>query len=297
MTGATLGFVGVGNMGGPMAARLLEAGYKVCVYDSSHDALAAMAELGAARAGSLGEVTSTAETVFLSLPNPQIVQTVALGPGGLVEGKTVKRVIDFSTIGPRAAKSVADGLAAKGITYIDAPVSGGVKGAREGTLAIMVACPQAAYADAEALLKNFGKVFHLGEVAGQAQTMKLANNLLSGAAIALTSEAMVMGVKAGLDPKVMLEVLNTSTGRNSATVDKFPRAVLPGTFDFGFATGLLYKDISLCIDDAEALGVPMMCGSTVRQMLAVTRAIYGDDSDFTSICRVVESWAGVEVRG
>ena len=297
MTSATLGFVGVGNMGGPMAARLLDAGYKICVYDSSKEALAAMEKLGAASAGSVAEVTSTAETVFLSLPNPQIVQSVALGPGGLVEGQAVRRVIDFSTIGPRAAKSVADSLAEKGITYIDAPVSGGVKGAREGTLAIMVACPQAAYSDAEALLENFGKVFHLGEIAGQAQTMKLANNLLSGAAIALTSEAMVMGVKAGLDPKVMLDVLNTSTGRNSATVHKFPRAVLPGTFDFGFATGLLYKDISLCIDDAEALGVPMVVGSTVRQMLAITRAIYGDDSDFTSICRVVESWAGVEVRG
>jgi 3-hydroxyisobutyrate dehydrogenase len=297
MTSATLGFVGVGKMGAPMTTRLLNAGHTVCAFDASHEALAAMEQLGARGAGSAAEVASTAETVFLSLPNPQIVQTVALGSGGLVEGQSVRRVIDFSTIGPRAAKTVADGLAAKGISYIDAPVSGGVKGAREGTLAIMVACPKAIYSDAEALLKNFGKVFHLGEVAGQAQTMKLANNLLSGAAIALTSEAMVMGVKAGLDPEVMLEVLNTSTGRNSATVDKFPRAVLPGTFDFGFTTGLLYKDISLCIDDAEALGVPMVCGSTVRQMLAVTRAIYGDDSDFTSLCRVVESWAGVEVRG
>ncbi|UCH46966.1 MAG: NAD(P)-dependent oxidoreductase [Betaproteobacteria bacterium] len=297
MTSATLGFVGVGKMGGPMTMRLLNAGHTVCVFDASSEALAAMEKSGADSASSVVEVASTVETVFLSLPNPQIVESVALGPGGLVEGQTVKRVIDFSTIGPRAAKKVADGFAAKGISYVDAPVSGGVKGAREGTLAIMVACPKAVYSEMEVLLKNFGKVFHLGEVAGQAQTMKLANNLLSGAAIALTSEAMVMGVKAGLDPKVMLEVLNTGTGRNSATVDKFPRAVLPGTFDFGFATGLLFKDIRLCIDDAVALGVPMVCGSTVLQMLAVTRAMYGDDSDFTSLCRVVESWAGVEVRG
>ena len=194
-------------------------------------------------------------------------------------------------------KNYADGLGAKTIAYIDAPVSGGVKGAREGTLAIMVACPKAVYDAAEDLLKTFGKVFHLGEIPGQAQTMKLANNLLAGAAIALTSEAMVMGVKAGLNPKVMLDVLNTSTGRNSATPDKFPRSVLPGTFDFGFTTGLSYKDVSLCIDEAEALGVPMIVGSTVRQMLAVTKAIYGADSDFTSMCRVVETWAGVEVRG
>ena len=297
MTSATLGFIGVGKMGGPMTTRLLNAGHTVCTFDANREALADMERHGARPANSAAEVASTAETVFLSLPNPQIVQTVALGSGGLVEGGSVKRVIDFSTIGPRAAKTVADGLAAKGIKYIDAPVSGGVKGAREGTLAIMVACPKADYAAAEALLKNFGKVFHLGEIAGQAQTMKLANNLLAGAAIALTSEAMVMGVKAELDPQVMLDVLNTSTGRNSATQDKFPRSVLPGTFDFGFTTGLSYKDVSLCIDEAEALGVPMVVGSTVRQMLAVTQAMYGADSDFTSICRVVESWAGVQVRG
>ncbi len=297
MTSATLGFVGVGKMGAPMTTRLLNAGHAVCVFDTSEEAMAAMEQLGARRAKSAAEVASTAETVFLSLPNPQIVQSVALGAGGLIEGQRVKRVIDFSTIGPRAAKNVADGLGANDVAYIDAPVSGGLKGAREGTLAIMVACPKPVYADAEKLLENFGKVFHLGEIPGQAQTMKLANNLLAGAAIALTSEAMVMGVKAGLDPKVMLDVLNTSTGRNSATQDKFPRSVLPGTFDFGFTTGLSYKDVSLCIDEAEALGVPMVVGSTVRQMLAVTKALYGADSDFTSMCRVVESWAGVEVRG
>jgi 3-hydroxyisobutyrate dehydrogenase-like beta-hydroxyacid dehydrogenase len=297
MRSATLGFVGVGNMGGPMTARLINAGHSVCVFDTSDEAMSAMKQLGAKLAGSAAEVASVAETIFLSLPNPQIVQSVALGSGGIIDGGSARRVIDFSTIGPRAASSVANGLSKKGIDYIDAPVSGGLKGAREGTLAIMVACPKSSYPDAEALLKNFGKVFHLGEVPGQAQTMKLANNLLAGAAIALTSEAMVMGVKAGLDPKVMLDVLNTSTGRNSATQDKFPRSVLPGTFDFGFTTGLSYKDVSLCIDEAEALGVPMVVGSTVRQMLAVTKALYGADSDFTSMCRVVETWAGVTVRG
>ena len=161
----------------------------------------------------------------------------------------------------------------------------------------MVACAKPVFAELEPILKIFGKPFYLGETAGQAQTMKLANNLLAAAAIALSSEAMVMGVKAGLDPKVMLEVLNTSTGRNSATQDKFPQSILPGTFDFGFATALSYKDVKLCIDEAEAMGVPMICGAAVRQMLAVTNAMYGPDSDFTSICRVVESWAGVEVRG
>lgn len=297
MTSATLGFVGIGKMGGPMTTRLLNAGHKVSVFDVSREAMAAMEKLGAQGAASAAEVASVADTVFVSLPNPQIVESVVLGSGGLVEGRTAKRIVDFSTIGPRTAKRVSDALASKNISYIDAPVSGGVKGAREGTLAIMVACPKDVFSQTQELLGHFGKVFHLGEVPGQAQTMKLANNLLAGAAIALTSEAMVMGVKAGLDPKTMLEVLNTSTGRNSATQDKFPRSVLPGTFDFGFTTGLSYKDVSLCIDEAEALGVPMVVGSTVRQMLAVTKAMYGAESDFTSMCRVVESWAGVEVRG
>jgi 3-hydroxyisobutyrate dehydrogenase-like beta-hydroxyacid dehydrogenase len=297
MEAASYGFVGVGRMGTPMATRLLNAGHRVFVHDVSADAMAAMEKAGAKALGSAAAVADAAPTVFLSLPNPEIVRGAALGPGGLIEGKQVRHVVDFSTIGPRMAGTVATALAGHDITYVDAPVSGGLAGARNGTLAVMVACPKPVFAQLEAVLKTFGKPFHLGDSAGQAQTMKLANNLLAAAAIAVSSEAMVMGVKAGLDPKVMLEVLNTSTGRNSATQDKFPRSVLPGTFDFGFATGLSYKDVRLCIDEAESLGVPMVVGAAVRQMLAVTNAMYGADSDFTSMCRVVESWAGVEVRG
>ena len=297
MAQQTFGFAGVGRMGALMAPRLLSAGHVVYVFDISKDAMSAMEKLGAKSAASIADLANRAETIFLSLPNPEIVNGAALGKDGLIDGNKVKRVVDFSTIGPRMAGIVATALAGKNIIYVDAPVSGGLKGAREGTLAVMVACPHAVFAELEPILKTFGKPFHLGEVAGQAQTMKLANNLLAAAAIALTSEAMVMGVKAGLNPKVMLEVLNTSTGRNSATQDKFPRAILPGTFDFGFATGLSYKDVKLCIDEAEAMGVPMVCGAAVRQMLAVTNAMFGADSDFTSMCKVVESWAGVEVRG
>ena len=297
MAQQTFGFAGVGRMGALMAPRLLSAGHVVYVFDISKDAMTAMEKLGAKSAASIADLANRAETIFLSLPNPEIVNGAALGKDGLIAGNKVKRVVDFSTIGPRMAGIVATALAGKNIIYVDAPVSGGLKGAREGTLAVMVACPHAVFAELEPILKTFGKPFHLGEVAGQAQTMKLANNLLAAAAIALTSEAMVMGVKAGLNPKVMLEVLNTSTGRNSATQDKFPRAILPGTFDFGFATGLSYKDVKLCIDEAEAMGVPMVCGAAVRQMLAVTNAMFGADSDFTSMCKVVESWAGVEVRG
>ncbi|HZP88117.1 MAG TPA: NAD(P)-dependent oxidoreductase [Burkholderiales bacterium] len=296
MQAGPVGFVGVGKMGGPMTQRLLKAGYQLCVYDVSRQAAAEVENNGATVLGSPAAVADAADIVFLSLPNPDIVGSVATGPKGLIEGKRAKRVVDFSTIGPRTAKSVAEALGARDIAYIDAPVSGGLKGAREGTLAVMVSCPKAIYAEVEDILKTFGKPFHLGEGAGQAQVMKLANNLLAAAALVVSSEAMVMGVKAGLDPKVMLDVINSSTGRNSATQDKFPRSVLPGTFDFGFATGLSYKDVRLCVDEAESMGVPMVAGAVVRQMLAVTQAMYGADSDFTSICRVIESWAGVEVR-
>ena len=297
MEDSTVGFVGIGRMGGPLATRLLNAGHPVVVFDTSESAIAALVQRGAVRAASAAAVAQAARVIFVSLPGPEIVHSVALGRDGLIEGSVVQRVVDFSTIGPRTAGLVAQGLAARGIVYVDAPVSGGIAGATQGTLAVMVACARAVFDELESLLKLFGKVFHLGETAGQAQTMKLANNLLSAAAVAVSSEALVMGVKAGLDPTLMLAVINAGSGRNSATQDKFPRAILPGTFDFGFATGLSYKDVRLCIDEAEALGVPMVVGAAVRQMLAVTNAVYGPDSDFTSVCRVVESWAGVTVRG
>ncbi|MBO1113540.1 NAD(P)-dependent oxidoreductase [Bordetella petrii] len=291
------GFVGVGNMGTPMAMRLRQAGKRVVVYDPNAAAVAALAASGIESAASPAAVAGQAGTVFLSLPTPAIVSAVATGQDGLIEGRRVRTVVDFSTIGPQAAVRVARALAERDIAYVDAPVSGGVPGARAGTLAVMVSCPTALYTQLQPVLATFGKLFHLGEGAGQAQTMKLANNLLSAAAIAVSSEAMVMGVKAGLDPRVMLDVINAGSGRNSATQDKFPRAILPGTFDYGFGTGLSYKDVRLCVDEAETLGVPMVVGAAVREMLAITNASYGPESDYTSMCRLVESWAGVQVRG
>lgn len=291
-----LGFVGIGNMGRPMAKRLLESGHGVLAYDMNGAAVDRLVAIGARRARSAAEVASAASTVFLSLPASSAVRAVAYGADGLTEGEAIKCVIDFSTIGPSASASIEKKLAERGIRYVDAPVSGGVPGAEAGTLSLMVACAKELYDDLAPLLRLFGKSFYLGESAGMAQTMKLANNLLAAAAIAISSEAMVLGVKAGLDPTRMLEVINASSGRNSATQDKFPRAILPGTFDYGFGTGLSYKDVRLCIDEAESMGIPMVVGMAVREMLAITHSLYGPQSDYTSMCRVVESWAGVEVR-
>ncbi|HVJ41575.1 MAG TPA: NAD(P)-dependent oxidoreductase [Dongiaceae bacterium] len=297
MTSKHFGFIGVGRMGGLMAGRLLDAGHTLSIFDRSEAALAPLVARGSHRAKSAAEVASEAEIVFASLPTPAIVQQTALGEDGVIHGSKIKTFIDVSTTGPRTAQRVAEGLAERNIGAVDAPVSGGLAGARNGTLAVMVSCPKPIFESLEELLRNFGKLFFIGERPGAAQTMKLANNLLAACAMAISSEAMVMGAKAGLDPKIMLDVINVSSGRNSATQDKFPRSILPGTFDFGFATGLSYKDVCLCLDEAEGLGVPMIVGSAVRQLLAVTNALYGPESDFTSICRSVEHWAKVEVRG
>lgn len=293
-----LGFVGVGRMGGPMANRLLDAGYRLCVYDVSDEATGPLVARGAELAASPAEVASIADTVFMSLPTPDVVREVALGGnGGLINGSKVRTVIDLSTTGPGVATEVAGKLAERKIAWVDSPVSGGVTGAKAGTLAVMVSCPKPAYQQLEPVLKVFGKLFHAGEKPGLAQTAKLANNLLAATAMVATSEVMAMGVKAGLDAKVLIDIINASSGRNSASQDKFPRAILPRTFDFGFATGLSYKDVRLCVEEAEAMGVPMVVGGAVREMLAVTRARFGAGSDFTYIAKVLEEWAGVEIKG
>ena len=295
---AVVGFVGVGRMGGPMASRLLDAGYELCIYDVSAEAMKPFAARGAQIAASPAEVASQAEIVLVSLPTPDIVREVALGGNaGIINGSKVRLMIDLSTTGPGVATEVAGKLAGRQIGWVDSPVSGGMTGAKAGTLAVMVSCPKKIFGEIEPMMKTFGKLFFAGEKPGMAQTAKLANNLLAATAMVATSEVMAMGVKAGLDPKVLIDIINASSGRNSATQDKFPRAILPRTFDFGFATGLSYKDVRLCVEEAEAMGVPMVVGGAVREMLAITRARFGADSDFTHIAKLLEEWAGVEIKG
>lgn len=297
MAGQTLGFIGLGQMGGPMSRRVVEAGYKLCVHDTDERALKALTDLGATPAASPREVADAAEIVFTSLPTPPVVRAVAVGQGGLIEGSRVRVMVDLSTTGTVVAREVAATLCEKDIVWADAPVSGGVKGAAAGTLAVMLSCPNATRDEIGSILEIFGNVFHVGEVPGLGQIVKLGNNLLSTAALTLTSEVVAMGVKAGLDPTVMVDIFNVSTGRNSATQDKFPRNIIPRSFDAGFATGLAYKDVRLCVDEAEALGVPMVAGAVIRELMAVTNARYGGDSDFTSVAKLLEEWAGVEIGG
>jgi 3-hydroxyisobutyrate dehydrogenase-like beta-hydroxyacid dehydrogenase len=292
-----IGFVGVGQMGGPMAARLLDAGHALCVFDASEAAMRPLVERGARCATSPAHVASEADVVMLSLPTPPVVQAVALGQDGIVRGSRARTVVDLSTTGPSTAAAAARALGEHQIVWVDSPVSGGVTGAAAGTLAVIVSCPQATFREVDPLLRTFGRTFYVGDRPGLAQVAKLANNMLSAAAMVVSSEAMAMGVKAGLDPRVLVEIFNAGSGRNSATQDKIPRCVLPRTFDLGFAIGLSLKDLRLCVDEAEALGVPMVVGAAVRQMIAVASARFGPEADFTCIARVLEEWAGVELRG
>lgn len=289
-----LGFVGVGKMGGPMAGRLLDAGHTLTLFDAREAAMRPLVQRGARQAASVAAIAAEVETVLVSLPTPDIVRHVA---EALPAKGKLRTFVDLSTTGPRVARDIAALLAAKGIAAVDAPVSGGVGGAEKGTLAVMFSGPQDRRAALEPVLKVFGKLFYLGEKPGLGQTMKLANNLLSATAMAISSEAIVMGVKAGLDARTMVDVINVSSGRNTATMDKFPKSILPRSFDFGFTNGLMHKDVKLCVEEAEAMGVPMWVGSAVRQLWAYSASHMGADTDFTSVVRCIEEWAGVEVKG
>ena len=292
----TYGFIGLGNMGGPMAARLLDAGLSLHVLDRDPEAVAPLVNKGATAHTTPAALGAAADVVFLSLPDGNIVEHVIVQPDGLAQAKRAKCVVDLSTIGPKAARRAHEILARAGIEYVDAPISGGVGGAQRGTLAIMAACPKERFEALEGVLAHFGTTFYMGTEAGLAQVMKLANNLLSATAVAITSEAMALGVKAGLDASTMIDVINAGSGRNSSTVEKFPKAVLTGTFDIGFAAALAHKDVRLCLEEAERLGIPMVTGSAVKEMLVMTTAVCGRDADYTDMARMVEDFAGVKIR-
>ena len=291
-----IGFIGLGRMGAHMARRLIEAGHKVVVYDTRQEAIGELAARGAIAARSPKEVADAVETVMVSLPTPDVVLKVATGPDGVIEGKRVRRFVDLSTTGAAVAQQIFKRLAGRNIVQIDAPVSGGVKGAEKGTVAVMASGPRAEVEAVEPALRAIGKFFYIGEQSGAGQTMKLCNNVLSAAAMAATAESIVMGVKAGLDPRVMLDVINVSSGRSTATEQKFPEVVVPRTFNQGFAAGLMLKDVNLFLSEAKSLGVPSHVIEAVAAAFKLTCDECGPDKDITQIVQPIEKRAGVEIR-
>ena len=287
----TVGFLGLGRMGAPMAANLVGHVERLLVHDISEAAVDALVAQGAEAAGSAAALGERCDVVFMSLPTPPIVRAAA---AEVLAGGAPRILCDLSTSGPKLAQELYDLAAPRGVASFDAPVSGGIRGAEQGTLAIMVGGPEALWPKLEPLLTHIGKPFYMGETPGAGQVTKLANNLLSLAAIATTAEAMTLGIKAGLDPARMIEVLNAGTGANSATRDKWPRAVLPRTFDFGFSAQLSLKDTRLALEEAQAMGVPLPTGERLAALLDRVLATYGDDADFTEMAKVVEADAGLD---
>jgi 3-hydroxyisobutyrate dehydrogenase-like beta-hydroxyacid dehydrogenase len=292
-----IGFIGLGKMGFPMARRLIEAGHRLVVFDQRKEAVDQLVALGAVAASSPKDVADRAETVMASLPSLQASLEVATGKDGVIDGKMTKRFVDLSTVGSHMAVRIHDLLAKRNIVQLDSPVSGGVGGAEKGTLAVMVSGPKADFEAVKSALAVIGKVFFIGEKPGSAQTMKLANNFLSATAIVATSEAVVMGVKSGLDPVVMIDVINAGSGLNTASRDKFPRSVLPRSFDFGFATGLMVKDVRLCLEEMKSLGLSMEVAEAVGRLWEVVIRDMGPESDFTTAIQPIERAAGVVVGG
>ena len=263
-TPTKFGFLGLGQMGQPMAANISAGGFELHVYDPA--GTAELAPASAIAGDTMADVVTNAETVFLSLPDGPVscavVSEIANTPD-----RTVTVIVDLSTVGPQAAKEAGEICADAGITYIDAPVSGGAIGAKAGSITVMWAGPGAEMERHQSVLNAFSKnQFHVGDNAGQGQTVKILNNFLSATAMAATSEAMLFGQSQGLDMKTMLDVVNVSTGQNTASSDKFPKRVLTETYDAGFKSALMAKDVKLYYENTKTANTPGDVGGTISKL-------------------------------
>lgn len=281
---STIGFIGLGNMGAPMTAQLIAGGYRVQAYDVVPEARAHAVEAGASEALDLAAAVSGADAVILMLPNSQIVSSVlndesllaAIGAGTLV--------VDMSSSEPASTRELAAHLAGHAVAMVDAPVSGGVKGAQNGTLTIMVGGSDDDVARILPVLEKLGKPTHAGPIAS-GHAIKALNNLLSATHLWITSEAMIAGEKFGLDPKVMLEIFNGSSGRSGSTENKWPNFILPGTFNSGFGLRLMLKDMKIAVQLADQAGAPSVLGQEAVDLWQSAADGLEPGADHTEIAR------------
>lgn len=297
MSKERIGFIGIGNMGGPMAAHIRRAGHEMTACDPNPETHAPLAELGARIVGTPREVADAAEIVFACLPSQKISLDAALGERGVAGGSAIKVYVETSTIGTETVGEIAAGLAKKNIEMLDAPISGGVPGARAGTLSTVCSGARALFDRLEPILKTFAKHnFYLGDRPGQAQIAKLINNYLSTAGKIAAFEGAVMGAKAGLDVATLIDFINVSTGRNSATMDKFPAVVLPRTFKFGGPMAINLKDMQLFMEEAGKIGMPLWVAPHVLQLHLDAAAQGYKDRDALRMIEYVEGLAGVQIK-
>ncbi len=296
-----IGFIGIGVMGRPMTLNLLKAGHEVTIF-ARHPEKPEVQEVikaGAMLAPSARAVAMASEIIITMVPNSAQVEEVVTGPHGILDGARKGLIIvDMSTIAPQMSRKLAEAAKEKGVDFLDAPVSGGSQGAVNGALTIMVGGEKEVFEKALPVLENMGKkenIFHVGPV-GAGEVIKLVNNLLCGTIAASISEALVLGVKAGADVETMAKVIGVSSGASWQLSNQFPLRAFNGSFQPGFMTDLLHKDLGLALDLASENQTPLAMTAIARQMFEMTRAAgYGKD-DYTALLKVLEQSVGVEVR-
>ena len=292
-----VGFIGIGSMGAPMCRNLLKAGFPLIVYDLREEAMEELVAQGAQKASSPQHLASRSSTVITCLPASPDVEAAILGPQGVIEGaKPGTVVIDMSSSYPGSTVTICEKLAAAGIRMLDAPVSGGVKGAREGSLTAMVGGDEKTFEECLPIFQAMAKnIYHVGKI-GAGHTLKALNNLCSATTMAITSEVMVLATKLGLDPKKTLDVLNSSSGQSWSSHFKFPTFVLNGAFNAGFPIVLMSKDLDIATRLGREHQVPMFVGSAVQQLFNCGVSQGRGGECHTAIVKLIEDWAGVKVR-
>ena len=293
-----VGFIGVGAMGGAIAARMIDKGIAVLAYDRNGAVLAQLQARGAAAAQSIREIIDSTEVVFACLPTAEICKAVALGPDGVATGSKVRIYIDTSTLGGAAAVELATGLAVYGIAFIDCPVIGGVIACETGTLGVLAAGPQVAYERVKPMLEAVaGRVFYLGEQAGMAQVGKVVSNAVSYAALYATFEAVAVGLKAGIDLETLVGIINQGSGANFHSRRIFPAYIIPGKFAGTGAVEIGVKDVKYFLAEAKRLHAetPMASAVSLLGMRAAEAGPPGRDTMtlFHYFCDL----AGVPRRG
>lgn len=293
----TIGFIGTGVMGKSMSRNLIKAGYPLIVYDINPKPLEELKEMGAAVGRSSKDVAGQSDVVITMLPNSEDVEKAILGQNGVMEGiRGNSIVIDMSTIDPSVSRRISQNLLTKGIKMLDAPVSGGPEGAEAGTLSIMVGGDENIFHKCEDIFKSMGKnIFHCGPN-GNGAIVKCVNNVLAGTMAAVTAEALAMGVKAGVDFKVLFDIISVSTGRSVFLKYACPQKAFKGDFEPGFMADLMYKDLGIAMTLAREQSVPMPVGALSHQIFSHLKASGLGKKDWSITIKQYEDLLGIKLR-
>ncbi len=291
-----IGFIGIGKMGAPMARRLLGAGYRVVVHDLRREAVDAARRDGAGVAATPAEAAAQTDVAITMLPDGRAVEEAAYGPEGLVGAlRAGQRLIEMTSSDPRVTRRLAADLVPRGVGVLDAPVSGGVRGAVEGTLCIMAGGPAELLDACRPILECLGRdIVHVGDEPGDGDTAKTINNFLSATTVWSVAEALALAARAGLSPERLMAAVNRSSGRSHTTETKVARHILTRRFDAGFTVAQYLKDLTICLGVADDLRVPMPLAALLRQVWSIAARDGLGEQDHTALVCLLERWAGIE---